>query len=87
MVKLASNPQITVKGKASSGLKAEHTRSYVSISIRGTTQPLAVRWGIEANFRISPTLVPAAPTDSFRRYKTIYPENRAAGHKQGFPTT
>ena len=30
-----------LKGKASRGLKAERTRQYVSILIRGTTQPLS----------------------------------------------
>jgi hypothetical protein len=28
-------------------LKTERTRQYVSISIRGTTQPLSLRWGFE----------------------------------------
>ena len=28
-------------------LETERTREYVSISIRGTTQPLGLRWGFE----------------------------------------
>ena len=45
--KVVSKPQIRFKGKASRGLKTERTRQYVSISIRGTTPPLGLRWGFE----------------------------------------
>jgi hypothetical protein len=46
-LEVVSKPQIRFKGKASCGLKTERTRQYVSISIRGTTQPLGLRWGFE----------------------------------------
>jgi hypothetical protein len=39
-LEVVSKPQIRFKGKASRGLEAERTRKYVSISMRGTTQPL-----------------------------------------------
>ena len=47
IIEVVSKPQIRFKGKASRGLKTERTRKYVSISIRGTTQPLGLRWGFE----------------------------------------
>ena len=39
--------QVRSKGKASSELKAERTRQYVSISICWTTQPLGLRWAFK----------------------------------------
>ncbi len=38
------------ESKASRRLKAERTRQYVSISIRGTTQLSDIRWGAESIF-------------------------------------
>jgi len=46
-IEVVSKPQIRFKGKASRGLKAERTRKHVSISMRGTTQPLGLRWGFD----------------------------------------
>jgi len=36
-LEVVAKPQIMFESKASRGLKAERTRKYVSISIRGTT--------------------------------------------------
>jgi acyl-CoA synthetase (NDP forming) len=47
LLEVISKPQIRFKGKAPRGLKTERTCKYVSISIRGTTQPLGLRWGFE----------------------------------------
>ena len=46
-MEVVSKPQIRFEGKASHGLKTARTRKYVSISIRGATQPLGLRWGFE----------------------------------------
>jgi len=46
-IEVVSKPQIRFKGKASRALEAERTRQYVSISIRGTTRPLGLRWGFD----------------------------------------
>ena len=35
--------------KASRVLEAERTRQYVSITMRGPTPPLSLRWGFETN--------------------------------------
>jgi hypothetical protein len=43
-VEVVSKPQIMFESKASLKLKTEHTRKYVSISIRGTTQLSDIRW-------------------------------------------
>ena len=47
LLEVVLKPQIRFKGKAPREFKAERTREYVSISIRGTTQPLGLRWGFE----------------------------------------
>jgi len=47
LLEVVSKPQIRLKGKAFRALEAERTRKYVSISMRGTTQPLSLRWGFE----------------------------------------
>ena len=52
MLELDSKPQIMFEGKASRGLKAERTRQYVSISIRGTTQHADMRWDLESSSTI-----------------------------------
>jgi len=44
-LEVVSKSQIRFKGKASRELKTERTRKHVSISIRGATQPLGLRWG------------------------------------------
>ena len=49
---VATEYQIVFESKAFRELKAERTRQYVSISIRGTTQLSDIRWGYEAIFRI-----------------------------------
>ena len=40
-------PQIAFEGKAWADEKAQHTREYVSILKRPTTQPSDDRWGLE----------------------------------------
>ncbi|MBC8247661.1 MAG: hypothetical protein H8E81_08745 [Deltaproteobacteria bacterium] len=50
--KAVSKPQIMLKGKARVGGKAEHTREYVSILRRYTTQALGIRWGFETAFNV-----------------------------------
>ena len=54
-MKAVSKPWIRPKGKASRGLKTERTRKYVSISNRGTTQPLGLRRGFETAFKVDET--------------------------------
>jgi hypothetical protein len=49
---MVSKAQIRFKGKASRALEAERTRKCVSISMRGTTQPLGLRWGFETTSKI-----------------------------------
>ena len=56
-LEVVSKPQIRFKGKASRGLKTERTRQYVSISIRGTTQPLGLRWGFETTSNVERTIL------------------------------
>jgi hypothetical protein len=51
-LEVVSKPQIRFKGKASRALEAERTRKYVSISMRGTTQPLGLRWGFKTTSKI-----------------------------------
>ncbi len=42
-----SKPQIAFEGKAGADDKAQHTREYVSILKRPSTQPSGDRWGFE----------------------------------------
>ena len=42
-----SKPQMAFEGKAKADEKAQHTREYVSILKRLSTQPSGVRWGFE----------------------------------------
>jgi hypothetical protein len=42
-----AKPQIAFDGKARADEKAQHTREYVSILKRFSTQPSGVRWGFE----------------------------------------
>ena len=46
-IEVVSNLQIRFKGKTSRELKTGRIRQYVSISIRGTTPPLGLRWGFD----------------------------------------
>jgi hypothetical protein len=47
-----SKPQIAFEGKAKADEKAQHTREYVSILKRLSTQPSSVRWGFEMPYRV-----------------------------------
>jgi hypothetical protein len=42
-----SKPQVAFAGKAKADEKAQHTREYVSIVKRLSTQPSSVIWGFE----------------------------------------
>jgi hypothetical protein len=48
---VVSKPQIASKDKARVDEKAQHTRSYVSISKKLATPYLGVRWGFETTSR------------------------------------
>ena len=47
LIEAVSKPQIAFEGKAKADEKAQHTREYVSILKRLSTQPSNVRWGFE----------------------------------------
>jgi hypothetical protein len=46
-IEAISKPQIRFEGKAKAEEKAQHTREYVSILKRLSTQPSSVRWVFE----------------------------------------
>jgi len=47
-LEVVSKPQISLKSKAQTDEKAQHTRYYVSILKRLATQLLGLRWGFDA---------------------------------------
>jgi hypothetical protein len=47
VIEMVSKSQITLKNKAWTDEKAQHTSEYVSILRRSTTPLLGVRWGFE----------------------------------------
>ena len=51
-VEAISKPQIAFEGKAGADDKAQHTREYVSILKRPSTQPSGARWGSEMASRV-----------------------------------
>ena len=57
-----SKPQIAFEGKAGADDKAQHTREYVSILKRPSTQPSGAIWGFEmaSTERISGPLLSTA---------------------------
>jgi hypothetical protein len=50
-IEAISKHQMAFEGKAKVDEKAQHTREYVSILKRLSTQPSSVRWGFEMAYR------------------------------------